>query len=65
MPKFNVSVEKRMYCTGSVEVTAKDSDAALKKVSDQINTGKLQTSTIEWNDPEYEEGSFQTTGDVE
>lgn len=65
MPKFNVSVEIRMYCTGSVEVTAKDSDAALKKVSDQINTGKLQTSTIEWNDPEYEDCSFQPTGDVE
>lgn len=65
MPKFKVSVEKTLYCTGSVEVTAKDSDAALKKVSDKINSGKLQTTSINWGDVEYQDNSFQTTGDVE
>ena len=65
MPKFNVSVEKRLYCTGVVEVTAKDSDAALKKVSDMIDAGKLQTTAVEWGDAEYEDSSFTTTGDVD
>ena len=67
MPKFRVSVEKRLYCTGVVEITAKDADAAIKQVSDKINTGALQTTaiTIKWNDPEYEDFSFTTTGDVD
>ena len=65
MPKFKVSVEKTLYCTGTVEVSAKDSDTALKRISDKINSGKLQTTDVEWNEPEYEDGSFQTTGDVD
>ena len=65
MPKFKVNVEKTLYCTGTVEVSAKDSDTALKRISDKINSGKLQTTDVEWNEPEYEDGSFQNTGDVD
>jgi hypothetical protein len=65
MPTYKVSVEKRLYCTGTVEVTAKDADAALKQVSDKINSGKLQTSQVEWSDPEYEDSTFDTTGDID
>ena len=65
MPKFLVTVEKTMYCSGTIEVTAKDSDAALKKVSDKITSCKLQTTSVTWDDPQYEDGSFKTTGDVQ
>jgi hypothetical protein len=65
MPKFRVSVEKRLYQTGVVEVTAKDADVAIKQVSDKINSGKLQTTDIRWSVPEYEDSSFGTTGDVD
>ena len=65
MPKFNVSVEKRMYATGSVSVTAKDADSAIRKVRTLIDQGKLQTTSVEWNEPEYEDSSFDTTGDVD
>jgi hypothetical protein len=65
MPKFKVSVEKRMYCTGAVEVEAQDADAALEEVKSQINMGALQTDSVEWDDPEYEDCSLATTGDVD
>jgi hypothetical protein len=66
MPNFKVSVEKRLYCTGTVEVTADNAEEAVKKVDDQINSGDLQTSSVDtWDDPEYEDCSFQTTGDVD
>jgi hypothetical protein len=65
MPKFKVSVEKRMYCTGAVEVEAQDADAALEEVKSQINMGALQTDSVEWDDPEYEDCSLTTTGDVD
>lgn len=64
MPKFEVTVEKTMTCSGIIEVEAVDSDAALKQISDRINSGKLQTTEVNWDDPEYNDGSFQTTGDV-
>jgi hypothetical protein len=65
MPSYQVSVEKRLYCTGAVKVSAKDSDEAIEKVSGMINSGKLQTASVEWSDPEYEDLSFTTTGDVD
>ena len=64
MPKFQVTVEKTMYCSGVVEVTAKTSEEALAKVEKKIESGKLQTTNVKWDDPEYEDGSFKTTGDV-
>jgi len=65
MPKYQVSVEKRLYCTGTVEVSAKDPDAALKKVRTKIYSGTLQTTQVEWSDPEYEDSTFDATGDVD
>lgn len=62
---FRVTVEKTLYCTGTIEVAAKDWEAALRRISNKINAGKLQASTIEWGEPEYEEGSFKTTGDID
>jgi hypothetical protein len=65
MPKFKVSVEKRLYCTGSIEVEAESASSAIDDVQGQIHSGTLQTTTVEWNDPEYEDCSFSTTGDVD
>ena len=65
MAKFNVSVEKRMYATGVVEVDANSADEAQEKVEESINSGALEMSTVGWGEPEYEYGSFATTGDVD
>ena len=65
MPKFNVSVEKRMYATGSVTVTARNAVAAIRIVQKKIDQGKLQTTSIDWGDTQYEDCSFYTTGDVD
>ena len=64
MKKFDVTVEKLLYCSGVIKVKAKNFDMALKKVSKKIQSGKLQTTTVNWGDPEYQDGTFQTTGDV-
>jgi hypothetical protein len=65
MPKFSVTVEKKLRCSGIVEVTARDSVDAIEKINRKIRTGKLQTFSITWGDGEYEEFSFSTTGDVD
>ena len=65
MKEFNVTVEKTQYCSGIIKVKAPDADAALKKVSNQIQSGKLQTTAVNWDEPEYQDGTFKTTGDIE
>jgi hypothetical protein len=65
MPKFKVSVEKRLYYTGTVEVEAKGAVGAIAKVNRMIANGKLQSASIAWDDGEYEDFSFKTTGDVD
>lgn len=62
---FRVSVEKKEYRTGSIPVGAKNADAAIKKVKALIDSGKLQTTDIDWGDAQYEDCSFATTGDVD
>ncbi len=68
MPSFEVTVEKQQTVSGLITVEAKDADAALAAVNRMMNDQKnpLQTSDsrIEWDEPDYVEGSFQTTGDV-
>jgi ABC-type uncharacterized transport system ATPase subunit len=64
MPKYQVSVEKRLYCTGTIEVSAKDPQAAIKAVREKINKGTLQTTQVEWSDPEYEDDSLKCYGEV-
>lgn len=66
--KYNVSVEKRLYCTGVVTVDCVDCDnpdQAIEMVKNQIYNGILSTSNIEWSDPVYEDMSFDITGDVD
>ena len=65
MKMYTVSVEKTLYCTGSVAIQASSAQAAENKVKKQINSGHLQTTAVVWSDPDYQDGSFQTTGDVE
>lgn len=62
---YKVSVEKRLYCTGVVVTAAKDADNAIKQVRALIDKGELQTTQVEWSDPEYEDSSFDATGDVD
>lgn len=62
---FEVSVEKRMYATGIVTVKAKTADQAVQMVQDQIVKGELQTTAVDWGDPEYEDDSFMVTWDVD
>ncbi len=65
--KFVVFVEKKLTVSGSMIVYADDEFAAEKKVHDMITSGKLQSSEdqINWDDPDYVDLSFTTTGDVD
>jgi hypothetical protein len=63
--KFEVSVQKRMYSTGKVTVDCDNSDQAIEMVENQIARGILQTTNVEWSEPEYEDCSFITTGDCD
>lgn len=63
--KFKVSVEKRLYCTGVVEIEGDNAREAEEKVDAMIVKGDLQTTGVEWTEPTYEECSFLTTGDVD
>jgi hypothetical protein len=65
MMKYAVSVEKRMYATGTVMVDCDNEDQAVELVQNQIDNGVLQTTAIEWNEPQYEDCSLSTTGDVD
>ena len=56
--KFRVKVEKRLYCKGTVDVSAKNADAAIDRVRKNIESGKLQTTAVKWDDPQYEDCSF-------
>ena len=62
--KFEVSVEKRMYATGSITVDCDTAEQAVELVETKIANGVLQTTDVEWGDEQYEDGSFCTTGDV-
>lgn len=69
MPEYRVSVEKTSRQTGVITIEAASSFAAKEKVKEMMEDTKnpLQTidDRIEWDDPEYIDFSFQTTGDVE
>ena len=65
MPTYKVSVQKRLYTTGAVKVIATNEDEAIENVQARIYRGNIQTSDVEWDDPTYEECSFDTTGDVD
>jgi len=62
--KFKVNVEKKMYATGVVEVDCNTCEQAVKLVQNQIDKG-LSIEDVEWDDAQYEDWSFTTTGDVD
>jgi len=63
--KCLVSVEKRMFATGTIEIDCEDADQAIKLVQDGIDRGVLHTSDVDWHEPQYEDCSFATTGDCD
>jgi hypothetical protein len=63
--KYKVTVEKTQTCSGIIEVEADGPVAAQASVDVDIQSGKLQTTAVNWDDPEYNDGTFQTTGDIE
>lgn len=63
--KFNVSVEKQLLVTGIVVVEADSADEAIAITDERIVCGELETTHPQWDDPEYEDFTFVTTGDVE
>ena len=62
---YFVAVKKAMYCLGKVKVKANSPDEAVESIENEITKGSLQTTEVEWDDPQYEDCSFETTGDVE
>jgi len=65
MKKFKVSVERKLYVTGFVEVEAIDELAALREVNAGIAKGTILIRDAVWGDPEYEDHSFDAIGDVD
>lgn len=63
--KFKVQVEKRMYALGTVEVDCNHAGEAIGMVQNQINNGILQTTHVKWDKAQYEDCSFDTTGEVD
>jgi hypothetical protein len=63
--KYLVSVQKYMYATGKVEVEADSADDAIHKVEESIAMGQLKREDVEWGHSQNEEGTFETTGDVD
>ena len=65
---FLVTVEKRYTASGKITVEAETAEGAVAKVDAMINGRKpLQTidPRIEWGEPEFDDGTFRTTGDVD
>lgn len=65
MNKYKVTVEKRLYVSGVVEINAADQNDALDRAEEQIFTGNLKSSDVEWSEPQEEIGTFVVTGDVD
>ena len=63
--KFKVTVEKLERFSAVVEVEADSPEAAQKDVDQQIKSRSLEASTLDWDDATLEDGSLQTTGDIE
>lgn len=63
--KCKVSVEKRMYATGVVEVDCDNAEQAFDQVQREIADGHLLDTDIEWSEPVYEGGSMTATEDID
>ena len=64
--KYNVRVVKMLRVEGVVEVNARSEAAALKAVQKRMDDTQnpMQTTEPLWDDPEYVDFSFETTGEV-
>ena len=65
METYKVTVQRSSYCSGVVEVKAKNSTEAIEKVRKQIRSGKIQPDSIEWDTPEVNDDNMIVTGDVD
>lgn len=63
--KFEVSVEKRLYVSGTIGIDCSSQEEAIELIQQQIDDGNLQTTEIGWDIAQYEDCSFTTTGDVD
>jgi hypothetical protein len=63
--RFTVAVEKWLRVTGKVELLAASPEHAVNKVNALIISGQLQSTQVDWGEPEHEAGSFSTTGAVD
>ena len=63
--KYKVSVQKYMYATGIVEIEADSPEDAFENVELMIEKGELKREDVEWGEPCYEDGTFETTEDVD
>lgn len=63
--EFIVGVERLMRVHGNARVTADSADEAWEKTATHIVLNKLKMVDVEWDDPEYVDWSFATTGDVD
>jgi hypothetical protein len=66
MKNYAVKVVKLLRVEGTVEIKAESEEAALKTVQERMSDTKnpMQTTEPDWDDPEYIDFSFETTGDV-
>ncbi len=62
--KYYVQVEKTMKCFGIIEVEARSCTDAVKKVQKGIDQDVTRTVDALWDEPEYDDFSFGTTGNV-
>ena len=65
MKKYKVFVEKKMYAIGTVKVDAANECDAIDDVRDRIASRNIQTTDVEWYNPQYDDHSFDATGDVD
>lgn len=65
MPRYKVKAVKYMYAYGETSVDADSPEEAVRTVDRKIGSGELQTTSVDWGDPVYEDFSFSATGDVE
>lgn len=60
---YKVTVERTLYQSAVVEVSARNSEGALKKVEQMIEKGTLPS--LEWDESQQDDSGIRTTGDIE
>ena len=65
MATFRVYVEKMMLVSGVIEIKASSAQAAEEKALKMIKKMQTNDARIEWDEPEYVDGTFTVTGDID